>query len=176
MILASKSFAVEIKPCEDKGKDIAIKVAGFVGTSQKSKAEVQTIGKLTTRTSDNSNYERSYEIGEYRFVKENDKFITYRKDQTGNYAVFHMQGQVRVSNNPSIDVSKQKDGSLIIRRSADAGQAQEIRIIFGHKEMLVKHERQGQVSDIFKYTLCPTDASAEPAATKAATQNVNTAN
>ena len=176
MILASKSFAVEIKPCEDKGKDIAIKVAGFVGTSQKSKAEVQTIGKLTTRTSDKSNYERSYEIGEYRFVKENDKFITYRKDQMGNYVVFHMQEQVRVSNNPSIDVSKQKDGNLIIRRSADEGQAQEIRIIFGRKEMLVKHEKQGQVLEILKYTLCKTDSSAERPSKKTSTQEIKAAN
>lgn len=176
LILASNSFAVEIKPCEEKDKDIAIKVVGFTGTSQKSKTEVQTIGKLTTRTSDNSNYERSYEIGEYRFVKENDKFITYRKDQTGSYAVFHLQGQVRVSNNPSIDVSKQKDGNLIIRRSADEGQAQEIRIIFGREEMLVKHEKQGRNLEIFKYILCPTDPSAGRPSKKTSAQEIKADN
>lgn len=173
LILASNSFAVETVSCTQS--DIDIKVAGFLGLGEEAKKE-KTIGKLTTRTGENPSYQRSFEIGEYRFIKENDKFITYRKDQTGNYAVFHLQDQVRVSNNPSIDVSKQKDGNLIIRRSADEGQAQEIRIIFGRKEMLVKHEKQGQVLEILKYTLCPTDPSAERPPKKAGTPKIKVAN
>lgn len=160
LILAPNSFAVEMMNCSTS--DIEIKAAGFLGLGEKAK-KIKTIGKLTTQTNDNSSYERSFEIGRYRFVKEKNDFITYRKNDAGTYEQKDNNKPIRVLNDHSIYVSHREGNTLVIRRSGDDKNKQEMTIVFGKKQMSAKISRDGVYSEILNYTLCPKNASQQSA-------------
>lgn len=172
LILTQNAFAVDSLSCSTD--DIEIKATGFLGLGQEAKIE-KTIGKLTTRTNETSIYERSFEIGAYRFVKEKDGFITYRKNEAGAYAQLDIKGQVKVSNDHPIFVSNREGNTLIIRRLGDDKNKQEMIIIFDKNQMSVKVNKGGSYSEILKYTLCPKGTS-RPPSTKTMDKRVNTGN
>ena len=151
LILAPSSFAVETLSCSTK--DIEIKAAGFLGLGAETQ-KVKPIGRLTTRTSETSIYERSFEIGAYRFVKDISGFVTYRKNDAGAYEQKDIKGQVKVSNDHPIYVNNREGNTLVVRRTGDSKNQQEMIIVFGQNQISVKINKNGFYSEMLNYTLC----------------------
>lgn len=167
LILTNTAFAIEKHNCTDK--KIEVKAKGFMGYGAEAQKE-KSIGRISSTTSAASTYQRSFETGRYRFVKESDAWAIYRKNDQDVYELRKdIKFPVKVSIDQPIYVSQRDKNVLEIRRNTDDKNSTSMTVVFGPAQMNVK-DRDGK--EILSYSLCPT-SNEHPAAASDAT-NIKT--
>lgn len=151
LAIGYRVFAADSYNCSDK--NIEIKAKGFTGYGAQAQ-KIKTVGRLSPTTSEASTYQRSFEIGFYRFVKEADVWAVYRKNDQGVYLLKReIQFPVKVSIDQPIYVSKRDKNVLEVRRNTDDKNSTFMTIVFGREKMNV-NDSEG--NSILLYNLCPT--------------------
>lgn len=166
LTLAATSDATEFYSCS--GRNVEIKSAGFYGYNAEAK-KIKSVGRFSVATSDASNYQRSFEIGAYRFAKEGEQWAIYRKNDQGRYELRReLKFPVKVSVDQPIYVSQRSKTVLEVRRNTDDTNSTSMTVVFGRSQMEAK-DASGK--NLVIYTLCPV-AKASPDSAPAAIPGV----
>lgn len=168
MVFVQSGFAADTISCSNKKIDI--KAKGFTGFGAEAK-KTKTIGYLSLDNSPDAIYQRSFEIGRYRFSREGSEWSIYRKNDDG---VFELRKDVhfpvKISADQPLYVSQRDKNVLELRRNTDSANSISMTLVFG-KETIEAKEQNG--SPILTYNLCP---SSTPKAATRATAAPNTKN
>lgn len=168
LILAKSVFAVETHNCSDK--KIEVKAKGLIGYGAETQKE-KSIGRISSTTSETSTYQRSFETGLYRFVKESDTWAIYRKNDQDVYELRKdIHFPVKVSIDQPIYVSQRDKNVLEVRRNTDDKYSTSVTVVFGREKMNVK-DRDGK--EILSYSLC---SASSKQSTQASDANFKTSN
>lgn len=150
--------AAETINCTEK--TVEIKAAGFSGFGAEAK-KLKTVGRLSKSTSVESVYERTFEIGRYRFERANDKWTVFRKNDQGVFEYRQDIGfPVKVSVDQPLYVSQRDKNVLEVRRNTDDVNSTSMTIVFGGEKIEV---RNALGKPVLTYNACPAAQKAAPA-------------
>ena len=124
-------------------KSVAVKMAGFSGYGAELKKTKQ-IAQLVNPASDQpSTFEKSFEIGKYRFVKIEKGWDIYRKNENGQFEKKNISGKFLVDADQKIWATVRADGSINIHRNISGDEYQkEINVFFNKKEVNIVDSQQ----------------------------------
>ncbi len=145
-------------PCSADEK-IEIKASGFFGFGANAKKE-KVIGRLSSTTTPESVFERSFEIGRYRFIREASGWSIYRQDQNNNYVLRKdINFPVKVLTDHPIYVYRRDNNTLEVQRNIVDLEPTSVQILFTPKRIII---RESPTKEILNYQLCKANNS-EPA-------------
>lgn len=157
-----------------------VKVAGFLGYNQESK-KIRTIAHIVTPNTDQKSvYERVLEVGQYRFIRENQNselsspqntsqnttkasWQIYRRNNKDGAFVLRkdLQFPVKVSVDEPLYVSVRSDQALELRRNTDDVHSTSVTFQFSKDDTTVKDAKQATIA---KYDSCSEDSKNLPEA------------
>jgi hypothetical protein len=135
-------------------ESVAVPLIGFTGFGTAANKDNKIAKLISPNQDQDSTFDKSFEIGIYRFVRNEKKWDIYRKDKiTGKYEFKNkMPNTFLIDADQSIWVNVRADGMLNIRRvSGDSELQKEVNVIFSKKEITVQDlNRQA----LFRYVNC----------------------
>jgi hypothetical protein len=136
-------------------KTVPIKMAGFSGYGEELKKTKQ-IAQLVNPASDQpSSFEKSFEIGKYRFVKIEKGWDIYRKNENGQFQKKNITGKFQVDADQKIWATVRADGSINIHRNvAGEDYQKEFNVFFNKKEVSIV---DSQKNALLSYKNCNTE-------------------
>lgn len=143
-------FATPKSDCSSK--NVSIKLPGFSGYGEELK-KVKQIAQIITPTSDQpSTFEKSFEIGKYRFVRNDQTWDIYRKNENGEFEKKDIKGKFQVDADQKIWATVRSDGSINIHRNISGDEYQkEMNVFFTKKEVYILDADKNK---IFSYENC----------------------
>lgn len=141
LALSQNLFSQEQVNCSTK--PVAIKMAGFSGYGKELKKTKQ-IAQLVNPASDQpSSFEKSFEIGKYRFVRNDKTWDVYRKNENGQFEKKNITGKFQVDADQKIWATVRADGSINIHRNVAGDDYQkEFNVFFNKKEISIVDSQQ----------------------------------
>ena len=161
MILIVGSFATAgaAENIDCNQKTIEIKAAGFSGFGAEAK-KLKAVGRLAKSNLAESAYERTFEIGRYRFERANEKWSVYRKNDQG---IFEPRPDiafpVKVSVDQPLYVSQRDINVLELRRNTDDVNSTSMTIVFSPEKIEVKNSAG---KPVLTYRACSTAEKSAP--------------
>lgn len=141
MAFSLNLFSQEQVNCSSKS--VAVKMAGFSGYGEELKKTKQ-IAQLVNPASDQaSTFEKSFEIGKYRFVRNDKTWDIYRKNDDGQFEKKSITGKFQVDADQKIWATVRADGSINIHRNVSGDEYQkEFNVFFNKKEVTIVDSQQ----------------------------------
>jgi hypothetical protein len=150
-------FAIDIVPCSEKW--VPIKMPGFSGSTKSSLLKKVQIAKLINPSNDQvSTYDKSFEMGKYRFVRNGNQWDIYRKNDEGKYEAKKISGQFLIDTDQNIYAEAMSTGELTIRK-VTAGLENEIKVFFTPEKIAIKNMKNN--TNLFEYKNCKTNEKSQ---------------
>ena len=161
--------AAKNSQCTDKW--VPIKIKRFSGFTEASLSKEVQIAKLVTPSPDQqSTYEKSFEMGKYRFVRNDKNWDIYRKNEKGGFELKRRSGQFSIDTDQNIYAQVMPTGEINIRKTT-VGYGNEFNVFFTPTEISLKNSEgqsifQHPCVEIKKIIANPIKNSSAPAGTK----------
>ena len=125
---------------------------GFSGYGEQLKKTKQVAQLVTPSSEQASTFEKSFEIGKYRFVRNDQVWDIYRKNENGEFEKKDIKGKFQVDADQKIWATVRSDGSINIHRNISGDEYQkEMNVFFTKKEVYILDADKNK---IFSYENC----------------------
>lgn len=156
MAFSINLFSQEQVNCSSK--PVAVKMAGFSGYGAELKKTKQIAQLVNPASDQTSTFEKSFEIGKYRFVRNDKTWDIYRKNENGQFDKKNISGKFQVDADQKIWATVRADGSINIHRNVSGDEYQkEFNVFFNKKEVKIVDSEQ---KTILSYKNCNVDKNA----------------
>jgi hypothetical protein len=150
LLFSINALAVQRRACSEK--TVQIKMPGFSGYGEELKKTKQIAQLVRPSKEQISSFDKSFEIGKYRFVRNDQAWDIYRKNEMGEYEKKVVQGKFQVDADQKIWATVRSDGSINIHRNVSGDDYQkEMNIFFTNKEIYILDSNRNK---LFSYENC----------------------
>jgi hypothetical protein len=152
----SQNLVAETANCTKEA--VPLKMKNFSGYTENELKIEKQVAKLTAPSADQeSTFDKSFEIGKYRFVRNSDRWDIYRKNNDGKFELKKVTGKFLVDADQSIWATLREDGTINIHRNVVGDQYQnEFNVRFTKKQISIK-SLQGK--ELLIYNNCSAENS-----------------
>ncbi len=133
----SQNLSAQAVNCTKKA--VPLRLKNFSGYTEGELSIEKQVAQLITPSADQeSSFDKSFEIGKYRFVRNADHWDIYRKNNDGKFELKKLSGKFLVDSDQSIWATLREDGTINIHRNVAGDQYQnEFNVKFSKKEISI---------------------------------------